>query len=149
MIQRRQTAYLLLAVAATAACLCLPIGRLEPRTMGVDVVWYNMGLLRDGELTVRPMPFVALFMAGVLAFSDIFLYRRRRVQARLCVVGVALCVAWCIYYAVCALLVFPSDGTFHVSLAALLPLAAVVLLLMARHGIIADERLVRSMDRIR
>lgn len=149
MIQRKQTIYLLLAVAALVACLCLPIGRIEPRGMGVATVWYNLGLYTDRAFSAQPMPFVDLVVAGVLSFVAIFLYKQRKVQARLCSVGLVLCLAWYAYYAFCALNEFQSGGTFHVSFAACLPFVAAVLLVLARKGIVADEKLVRSMDRIR
>lgn len=149
MIQRKQTIYLLLALAALIACLCLPIGRIEPRAMGVDSVWYNMGLFRDGAFTARPMLFVDLVVVGVLAFVDIFLYRKRKIQAQLCTVNILLTLAWYVYYAITVFSVFQTNGTFHFGFAACLPFVAIILFVMARRGIIADEKLVKSADRIR
>ena len=42
-----------------------------------------------------------------------------------------------------------ENAAFTPSLAAAFPLVNVILLLMARHGILADEALVRAADRIR
>ena len=40
-------------------------------------------------------------------------------------------------------------GTFHINITALLPALAIGCYLLARKGILDDERLVRSADRIR
>jgi hypothetical protein len=149
MIQRKQTVFLLLALLALLVCLCLPIGSIEPKAMGVPTLWYNAGLMTDNGFVARPIPFVDLVVAGTLSLVSIFLYRRRPLQARLCVAGIVLCLAWYVYYAFCVLNEFQTGGTFHLHFAACLPFVAVILLLMARRGIIADEKLVKSMDRIR
>ncbi|MGI6242458.1 MAG: DUF4293 domain-containing protein [Prevotella sp.] len=149
MIQRKQTIFLLLALLALIVCLCLPIGKIEPKGMGVMTIWYNLGLFTDGAVRPQPMPFVDLVVTGILSFIAIFMYKRRKVQARLCTVSMVLCLAWYVYYAFCVFNEFQTGGTFHVAFAACLPLVAFILLYLARRGVIADEKLVRSMNRIR
>ena len=149
MIQRKQTIFLLLALLVLIVCLSLPIGQLEPKGMGVAAMWYNLGMYRDGAFQAMPIPFADLVVVGVLTFTGIFLYKHRLVQARLCVVNVVLCLAWYAYYGFNVLHQFPNMGTFHYAYGACLPFVAIILFLMARRGIMADERLVKSMDRIR
>lgn len=149
MIQRKQTIYLLLSVLALIVCLCLPIGQLEPKGMGMPVVWYNLGLVRDQAIQARPILFADLVVAGILAFAAIFLYKRRKLQAKLCTASMVLCMAWYAYYAFVVLNEFQTGGAFSFQFAACLPFVACVLLFMARQGVVADEKLVRSMDRIR
>ena len=150
MIQRIQTVYLLLAVAALLACLCLPIGSVEPQGMGLPATWYNLGLAQSGGFDARPIPFVGLVVTGALSLLTIFQYRQRARQMRLCVVCMTLCVLGYAYYLFCALVSLPTGGaTFHVRFAACLPLVAIILLALAHRGIKADDRLVKSMDRIR
>lgn len=134
---------------ALIACLFLPIGEMEPKGMELPIVWYNLGLVRDGAMQFRPILFVDLVIAGSLSLIAIFLYKKRQVQARLCVASIILCIAWYVYYGFVVLNEFQTGGTFSYEFAACLPLVAVILLFMARRGIIADEKLVRSMDRIR
>jgi hypothetical protein len=150
MIQRKQTVFLLLALLALIACLCLPIGAVEPKGMGVSTVWYNAGLATGQGFQVHPILFVDLVLTGALSLTAIFLYRRRQMQAHLCTAGVVLCVVWYAFYAAVVYTgrILP-EGTFHPQFAVCLPLVAIILLLMARRGIMADEKLVRSMDRIR
>lgn len=149
MIQRKQTVFLLMALAAVIVCLCMPLGKIEPKGMGAEALWYNLGLYSNGKVIAHPLPFVDLVIVGTLAFSDIFLYRRRPLQAKLCIVNIILCLVWfatCAYY---AFAVFPAVGTFHPMFAGCLPLVALILFVMAYRGIKADEELIKSMDRIR
>lgn len=149
MIQRKQTIFLLLAVAALIVCLCLPIAEIEPQGMGVSTLWYNVGPVTDGAFRARPILFADLIVAVILAFASIFLYKKRKTQARLCTVSMVFCLIWYAYYAFAMLNENRTGGTFHIAFAACLPLVACILLMMARRGILADEKLVRSMDRIR
>ncbi|MBM6992601.1 MAG: DUF4293 domain-containing protein [Prevotella sp.] len=149
MIQRKQTIFLLLALLAIVVCLCLPIGEMEPKGMGMPVVWYNLGFYRDQAFQARPLPFADLVVTGVLTFVSIFLYKKRRLQAKMCTAGMVLCLAWLAYYSFVVFNEFQTNGTFHFQFAACLPFVAFVLLFMARQGVVADEKLVRSMDRIR
>lgn len=150
MIQRIQTVYLLLAVAALLACLCLPIGSVEPQGMGVSALLYNLGLAQGMGFDASPIPFACLVVTGALTLLTVFQYRHRARQMRLCVACIALCVLWYAYYLFSALVSLPTGGaTFHVRFAACLPLVAIILLALAHRGIKADDRLVKSMDRIR
>lgn len=150
MIQRKQTLYLLLALAAMIVCLCLPIGRIEPAGMGVATVWYNVGLYGSTSFVAHPILFVDLVVAGALSLVTIFLYHHRRAQMRLCTVSSVLCVLWYACYLFCVYAVTDFQaGTFHVGFAACLPFVALVFLILAHRGVKADDDLVKSMDRIR
>lgn len=147
MIQRKQTLFLLLALAAVIVCLCLPIGHAtaSTTTIGGTVAYYNLGAYLGNAFTPHPVPFVDLVIVGTIAFVTIFLYNKRKVQMKLCVVDIILCLLWYGWYAV---MLFTVDG-FTISFGACLPLVAIILLLLARKGVKADEDLIKSMDRIR
>lgn len=146
MIQRKQTIYLLLALAALIVCLCLPIGKtaVSPSVGGI-VVYYNLGAYLGNSFTPHPVPFVDLVIAGTIALVTIFLYKKRKVQMKLCVLDIILCLLWYGWYIAMVLTV---DG-MNVAFGACLPLVAVIFLFMARRGVKADEELIKSMDRIR
>lgn len=112
MIQRKQTIFLLLAAIVAVVCFVL---RLE---------WIDV---------------LQLATAGVAAVT-IFLYRKRLLQARLCVVAIILILAW--YVGIAAL-----KGS--VEMVDALPMVEAIFLVLARKGIISDEKLVRAADRIR
>ncbi len=150
MIQRKQTIYLLLALAALIVCLCLPIGKLtNSATLGTEVGVYNIGLYTSSGMNAHPILFVDIVVVATLSFINVFLYNKRKLQMKICVVNIVLCLVWYAYYAFMALSMFKGIGTFSMSFAVCLPLIAIILLALARSGIKADEELIRSMSRIR
>lgn len=150
MIQRKQTIFLLLALVAVVACLMLPVGTYEPTGMGTSDVLTNwtVSCAKTGETDFTPM-FLILLLTCPVTLWAIFAYKKRALQARLCVVNIALLLVWYAVYAVYMVALVPDNMTFHTAFAAWLPLIAVILSVMARNGIIADEKLVRAADRIR
>ncbi len=149
MIQRKQTIYLLLALAALIVCLCLPIGRLTSTTLGAETLVYNLGLYTNTSVSVHPILFVDIVVVATLSFINIFLYNKRKLQMRICVVSIILCLVWYAYYAFMVLSMFKGIGAVSISFAVCLPFVAIVMLVLARSGIKADEELIKSMSRIR
>jgi hypothetical protein len=150
MIQRKQTIYLLLALAALIVCLCLPIGKLtNSASLGAEVSVYNIGLYTNTGINVHPILFVDIVVVATLSFINIFLYKKRKLQMKLCLINIALCLVWYAYYAFMAISMFKGIGTFSICFAVCLPLVAIVLQGLARSGIKADEELIKSMSRIR
>lgn len=149
MIQRKQTVFLLLAFVAIVACLCLPIGHVSGEAMGASFVWYNLGFSAGNSFELSPLPFAVLVIVGALAVVDIFLFNKRRMQGRICLLCVLLCLVWYAIYAFYAAGKLSSMGDFHMDFVACLPFVAAMFMLMARRGIKADEDLIKSMDRIR
>lgn len=149
MIQRKQTIFLLLALAALIVCLCLPIGKLTGNALGATASVYNIGIFAQGKLAAHPLLFVDLVIVASLTLIDIFLYNKRKLQMGICLANIVLCLAWYAYYGFMALSGFKALGTFSMSFSACLPFVAIVLFILARNGIKADENLLKSMDRIR
>ncbi len=83
-----------------------------------------------------------LLLAGVVAVADIFLYKNRNLQANVCLLSMALLLAWLVmlpvYYDVVAM-----------KWQYVLPLLALLLVFYARKNIVHDEKVVRAYDRIR
>ena len=79
-------------------------------------------------------------VSAALSAYTIFLYRRRVVQARFCLAGLFVIFAWYIGIAV-----LEGVAGFVESL----PMVNAILIFLARKGILDDEKLVRSADRIR
>lgn len=120
MIQRRQTVFLLLAFVALLVC----------------------------ALGDRTFAFLCGWTAGLSVFTlaDIFLFKRRKLQAMLCLVLTVLAV---VYYVALAVFNHQQGGGLHLTWPMAMPALAIVFLVFARKGIIHDEKLVRSLDRIR
>lgn len=151
MIQRKQTVFLLIAVIVTVACLCLPVGRFVPDGMGLERTMYNLWIVSPADSGVECSVW-ALFAIQIItlpvALTAIFMFKNRRAQARLCMFNTLLCIGWYAVYAAFAL-TLGRDEHFRLSFAACLPLVSAILYLLARKGILDDERLVRAADRIR
>ena len=123
MIQRKQSVFLLLAVI--------------------------LGVLIIVNYPMWPLFLLAL-VASSLSFFTIFKYKLRPLQARLSILAAILFVLW--YPAVMLVNKFMmSTGLQYdiVNVWGALPAVSAILCLMARKGIMDDERLVRAADRIR
>ncbi len=112
MIQRKQTVFLLLACIVALVCLFM-------RLQWLDAL---------------------MAVSAVLSAYTIFQFRRRILQARLCLAGLFVIFAWYIGLAVLEGRVGTVEG---------LPMVNAILIFLARKGILDDEKLVRAADRIR
>lgn len=149
MLQRKQTLYLFFAIICTFVGSILPIGYITPEGMGTDMTVYQLFIKADCN-SYSPWPLFALMLCTYpLAISAIFMYKHRKKQAKLCMIAVAVYILWYAYYIYAAMAIFSKQGTFSFSYVALLPALAIIFYLMARRGIINDEKLIRSVDRIR
>ncbi len=153
MIQRKQTLFLFLAIVAIAVCLFLPVATIVPPGMGVESHLFNLGIRdADGSLSFGAWPLCLLLtLSAIMDIASIFLYHLRKLQAKLCIWSIILCVLWYGYYVLIFTHVMLSDvqGSYHVHFAVCLPLVAAILTMMARRGVLADESLIRAADRIR
>ena len=155
MIQRKQTLFLLLAVIVYVVCLFLPIAQLMPQGMGEKGLVYNLGLVQGGSMGVVPtcIPlFLLLAVSTLLSLVTIFLYKNRKTQINLCSVSMLFTLLWYVDYALFFFGIIPLgevDGNMVVKFGACLPFVALILVAMARKGVLDDEKLVRAADRIR
>jgi len=150
MIQRKQTVFLFLALLATIACLCLPVGSFEPQGMGTENQLMNLWINEANggrNFSVWALFAILLVTCPINTFA-IFDYHNRKRQARFCMFSMLMIIGWYIVYGMFSQVLMPGF-TFHVEFAASLPLIAFILLWLARHSILADEALVRAADRIR
>jgi len=151
MIQRKQTIYLFLALVLAVVCLCLPVARFVAPVMGNDVTCYNLLLKHmNGMTDFVIFPFVLLLLVCLVTIKAIFSYKNRPFQARLCTINMVMIIVWYIGWGVLAYF-FGGEKqmTFRPEIAAALPCVALIFTWLARRGVMADEKLVRSMDRIR
>lgn len=93
--------------------------------------------------------FATLLITCPISLIAIFMYHNRIVQSRFCIFNILLILGWYAVYAVFAINLTESIGHYKISFTSILPLIAVILYLMARRAILADEALVRAADRIR
>lgn len=150
MLQRIQTVYLLAATALCFACLCLPIGLFSNAdTAELQGTMYNLwvSLEPEHQHVFTPWALFALLVLDTLGLAtSIFLYKFRPLQARLAMLCCILLIGW---YVVYALIVFNYDAAFRPTPWAAFPAIAAIMGYLAFRGIIRDEALVRSLDRLR
>ena len=153
MWQRKQTLFLVAAIVLTVVCLCSQIGSYKAAGIAVAKV-YNLWFTDPfGHRHFDVWPLMAVLLpTAVLGTYTIFLFRNRKIQALFCVLNALLIVGWYVcFFVVVQTVDHKTWGTvdFVPSWSSALPAIALIFYLMARHAIKADERLVRSMDRIR
>jgi hypothetical protein len=130
MIQRIQTIYLVLIELLFIALMFIPV-------------------LNGATLYRLPLLLVAEFVIAALAVSTIFLYKNRKLQMKLCNVGVLLSLL--VFAAVAA---FPkiftgNDADAVFGIGTWLLALNIILFFLAGRGVRKDEALVRSADRLR
>ena len=146
MIQRIQTIFLALAAAANFGLFSAPFAS----TPG-DVA--TNALFTDGEYNIQDNVGLILFfsLAGLLALAGIFLYQNRKLQMRVVifsvaalVVGIAFCLIYYLNHSAGLESTEVNDG-----FGLYLPVLGLIFTLVAYRFINKDEKLVRSMDRLR
>jgi hypothetical protein len=156
MIQRIQTLYLLAAGVLMALMLFLPLAEVAGNGDMLYTVfsrgWYVTG---DGGAAEPVIPAWPVFiLAGVLTamtLVNIFLYRKRKLQIRLCVYSIVLAfglIGLIYYYFVIGFRQL-EDPAYALRFPLVIPAVFIVLIYLAFRGIRKDEILVRAMDRIR
>lgn len=169
MIQRTQSLWLFLVFIGGILLCFFPVMTLDNmQNGGSNICQYEIGIkgleqtfahgqeLDDPQL-VSGMTNWGLTLISIIypliALITIFLYKHRIAQARLCVVNIILMLgyyallAWYSWLALNTESVFANDYTVEVP--ACIPLVSVILTVLALRGILKDEALIRSMNRIR
>ena len=150
MIQRIQTVYLLLVVALGIALVWLPVVQLVSPEEAAELQIWELSALGGAPLQGLWGLLVTTLLIPVLALIDIFLFKKRIMQARLNIFTVLLCLG---YYGVLAIYIWLAKmslgADWHLMPWASFPLICMILTLMATRRILKDEALVRAADRIR
>ena len=152
MIQRIQTLYLLLVVALGITLCFVPVVQFVTPLEASELKIWEMVAAQFVSAPLAGLWGLLLTSALIplLALVDIFLFKRRLLQARLNIFTIMLCLG---YYGVLAIYIWQArlalDLDWHILPWACIPLVCLVLTLMATRRILKDEALVRAADRIR
>ena len=128
MIQRIQTVYLLFVFCLMAALMIFHMEMLK----GFDLGYFGV--------------------CAVVALVTIFLYKKRNMQVRFCSIMLA---AQGLFYVIFFFVFYwkyhlpLSEFSKHVGITFVFPMIAIILLSLTIRGIKKDEKLVRSLDRLR
>jgi magnesium-transporting ATPase (P-type) len=140
MIQRQQTLWLLLATAAGIFTFILPFGT------GTEKV-ANSVMERAVEIIAGSNFFILLLSIACIGVSGftIFLFKHRNQQYWLCILGILLTLGLLTVYIIeMRKLIKPVPA-----LSSVLPVIMLVSFFMAFRGVRKDEKLVKSLDKLR
>ena len=138
MIQRKQTLWLLLATAAALLSFMFPFATGKGIVKGLEV---DKVLKADSH-------FLLLILTGaslVLSAETIFLYKDRPLQIKLSLIGVLLAVLILVLY----ITQLNQLSKSTLALFCILPVAVLAGYFMAFRDIRKDEKLVKSLDKLR
>jgi len=138
MIQRQQTLWLLLATLAALFCFMFPFATGKGLEKGAEV---------DKTITAGSNFLLLLFTGASLVLSAviIFLYKDRKLQMKLCLLGLLLSVVMIVLYITQINKLTKST----LALFCILPFAVSIGYFMAFRNIRKDEKLVKSLDKLR
>ena len=136
MIQRIQTLWLLLASICAFASVKLPFyfGSIEVPGPTVTITPYDNFML-----------LVFVIATALMALVSIFLFSNRSLQIKMCVVGLVLSLANLMHY----FLYMKNFKTGGLSLYSALSFLVPVFFILAIIGIYKDQKLLKSLDRLR
>lgn len=154
MIQRIQSVYLLVVTILSVIVLFSPVSFIATSANIFDLSYKGFTSTPPIDalhINTWPLTLIAALIP-LLAFGSIFLYKKRKLQIRLNIINFLLMD---VYYVVMlsfmwfadARLGLPSRWGYH--LAASLPAINMIFTFLAIRGIQKDEKLVRSLDRLR
>lgn len=140
MIQRQQTLWLLLSTIAGILTFTFPFATGERLVV-------KTGLKEAAKLNASSDFFILLITIACtgLAAVTIFLYKDRKLQMRLCLLGLLLAVLNFVLY----FMNMNKMATSTPALWAVLAIAVIIGFFMAHRGIRKDERLVKSLNKLR
>jgi hypothetical protein len=138
MIQRIQSIWLLLAAVFAFLTFKLPFyqgailqatANVKPEVDAQSTIWLT----------------IVAALTGALAFINIFFFNNRKLQLRICVFGIILAV---VLIALCfmEMMKFTSGS---LALSCIIYFAIIAFYILALNGIRKDEKLIKSMDRLR
>lgn len=157
MIQRIQSLYLLIVALLMATLLFVPLGAFIGSSEEFVITAWGISSLsapEAGKIVTSPQMAILIIIAGLVPLVTIFLYKKRFLQLRLCVVEIVLLIGVQIYIAMYVLRAnnFVSElenASMRFSVADILPIIGIILVCLAFRGVSKDIALLKSLDRIR
>jgi hypothetical protein len=143
MLQRIQSIWLLLVAAFAAITFRFPF---YSGDRVVDTTTNETGHV-DLVATTTIWLTIVTVIIGALAFITIFLFDNRKLQARLTFLGIFLTIVLLVMYFLQVGNYTAGKGTF--ALSCIFYFAILAFYILAARGILKDDKLIKSMDRLR
>ena len=137
MIQRIQSIWLLLAAVFAFLTFKLPFYQ------GAILQTTNVKPEVDAQSTIWLT--IAAALTGALAFINIFFFGNRRLQLRICIFGIILSI---VLIALC-FVEMTRFANGSIALSSIIYFAIIAFYVLALNGIRKDDKLIKSMDRLR
>lgn len=154
MIQRIQTVYLLIAAFLLAFFFFVPFSTFVVEPQMAKYLFNVSGLSSDipnveNVYNTWPLLIISIVVFGIDMIL-IFLYKRRMIQIRLCIINTILLVGMqgLLYYYVVRVEEILSSQP-HYTIIFVFPIVSAILNFLALRAIAKDEALVRSLERLR
>jgi hypothetical protein len=146
MLQRIQSIFLFLAGGASLGLFGLPFATTDQSVAG-SVIFADAAYNVQDQIALM----ILFGLGGAFALASIFTFRNRSLQMRLSIFAFIANLIGLIFGILYFMQNSADTGSQAIDdgLGAYLPFAAMVLLLLAYRFINKDEKLVRSMDRLR
>ncbi len=142
MIQRKQTLFLLGSTIISVLLLYLPLFELLPETEAATVKQFT--------ISINALLLILNGAIGVLSFFNIFLFKNRNIQIRVCNLALLLtCVLIGLVFFLADTMASGMNQKIHYAYGSYLPLIQILIIFLASLFIKQDEKLVRSANRLR
>lgn len=157
MIQRIQTVYLLISTGLMSALFFLPLAEYNLSDGSTMNLFYN-GLIIVGKgIQMATIPITILLVLNILLnLISIFLYKNRKLQMRICIYNLILMIGLfglLFYYYKFGIEQLKVQIAELVSMrmlwTSILPVISAFFLYLAYKGVLKDELLIKSIDRLR
>lgn len=143
MIQRIQTIFLALAAMAAGGLLGLPFASTPEAEATSSLFADSVFNINDHMILL-----VSFLLAGVFSLVAIFLFRNRKLQMNLSILAIVSTIVGLGY----GLFIFfsdPESSEAGFEIGSLMPLLILIFIILGWRYIKKDDKLVRSMDRLR
>ncbi|MDE3255216.1 MAG: DUF4293 domain-containing protein [Bacteroidota bacterium] len=145
MIQRKQSIWLLLAALLNSAVFLGVNFTIETRIQNV--------LQTNTYSVLQHLPSTLFIVAAIaLSLIAIFLFRKRPLQMKMSLLALLATIAYCFINWMRIKEIFANNNmisNYSFGLASITPYFAIIFILLAWFGIRKDEKLVKSLDRLR
>lgn len=152
MIQRIQSIYLFVAFLVLCVMFFNPLAGLVRDSTTWEYYFYGLEKMpENAENIFNSFPVMVLvILTTLICLVDIFLFKKRVLQMRLCIYNIILLLALegvMYFYITNTAEKLQTEVSYQIPV--ILPLISIILIFLAFKGIKKDENLVRSYDRIR
>lgn len=152
MIQRIQSVYLLIAVATSLIALYLPFVHISSPIDEILLHAFHYTDIDGVALTDfgNTASIGILFIVSALfSIYAIFLYKKRTIQMRVCVYNALINIGALVQIFLYSRYASQEGVNIQIKSGSIIPLITTIILMMALWSIRKDEKLVKSLDRLR